>query len=494
MPSALASLPDLSWLNSLSASDLQSILGEAESKLAYGRIEDYYPDTGPLRRALYPKHCAFFAAGLLHRIRVMMAANRVGKTEGVGLYEAVLHMTGDYPPWWVGRRFTRPVNVWLAGDTSLTVRDILQAKLFGRWDDFGKGLLPLDRIDGWTTKRGVPQSVDTFTVKHASGGLSRGVFKSYDQKRQAFQGTEQDIILLDEEPTGTDALGIVTECLLRTMTTNGLLMLTFTPLSGMTKLIKHLRGESGSWEIGATWDDVPHLSQREKDELWAAIPDYMRDARAKGLPQRGSGVVYPVSRMTIEAPHGLRIEPWWHRIGGLDFGWDHPNAAVEMCHDPDSDVLYVTKCHRMRQATPLMFAAGLKPWGDWLPWAWPHDGLRRDKDPQAGRMLAELYADQGLRMLATPASWNDETLDNSLEPALMGMLDYMQSGRFKVLPHLIEWWTEFDDYHRDNGVVVKEDDDLMSATNTAFMMRRFAIPPPRIRRDRPGPTVSWRAR
>src|SRR3954453_1708678 len=89
------------------------------------KIRTYYPDEGPLRRELYPKHTAFFAGGAMHRERLMLAANRVGKTEGVGAYESTLHLTGVYPPWWVGRRWDRPISAWAAGDTSKTVRDIL---------------------------------------------------------------------------------------------------------------------------------------------------------------------------------------------------------------------------------------------------------------------------------------------------------------------------------------------------------------------------------
>jgi phage terminase large subunit-like protein len=448
------------------------MIQEAMQALAYGKIEDYYPDSGPLRRELYPKHTAFFAAGAEHFVRMMMAANRVGKTEGVGLYEATLHMTGQYPPWWVGKRFTRPVRVWLAGDTSKTVRETLQVKLLGPWNEFGTGILPKEQLEKWTPKQGVPETVDTFTVRHVSGGLSRGVFKSYDQKRQAFQGSEQELILLDEEPP-EDIYG---ECVIRTMTTGGLILLTFTPLSGVTKLIKHLRS-SHTWEIGATWDDVPHLSAEEKKRLWDATPAYMRDARAKGIPSRGSGVVYTVSRHTVECEPFI-IPPLFARIGGLDFGWDHPSAAVELCHDRESDVLYVTKEHQQRQASPLVFSAGIKPWGKWLPWAWPHDGLREDKDPQGGRQVAQMYRDQDLNMLPKPASWNDETLDNSVEPGVLGILDYMVSGRFKVFKTLTEWWKQFDDYHRKDGIIVKEDDDLMDATRIAFMCRRFAAVKP----------------
>jgi len=44
--------------------------------------------------------------------------------------------------------------------------------------------------------------------------------------------------------------------------------------------------------------------------------------------------------------------------------------------------------------------------------------------------------------------------------------------------HLTEWFEEFRLYHRKDGKVVKEMDDLMSATRYALMMIRFADTPP----------------
>ena len=44
------------------------------------------------------------------------------------------------------------------------------------------------------------------------------------------------------------------------------------------------------------------------------------------------------------------------------------------------------------------------------------------------------------------------------------MLGMMQSGRFKVMRHLNDWWEEFRLYHRKDGKVVKVGDDLMAAT------------------------------
>lgn len=164
----------------------------------------------------------------------MLAANRVGKTEGVGGYELALHLTGQYPDWWVGRRFSRPVRAWAAGDTSKTVREIIQQKLLGPVGAWGTGLLPGDAIERVVRATGAADTAEIVYVKHASGrGISPLVLKSYDQRREAFQGTEQDIIWLDEEPP----MDIYTECLLRTMTNSGMLMLTFTPLQGISDVV-----------------------------------------------------------------------------------------------------------------------------------------------------------------------------------------------------------------------------------------------------------------
>lgn len=161
--------------------------------------------------------------------------NRIGKTEGVGAYETTLHMTGEYPKWWQGRRFHKGINAWAVGKDSKTVREIIQLKLLGPVGEHGTGMIPGDYILNTTQKPGVPDAVESIVVQHVpTATKSRIVLKSYDQGRESFVGTEQDLIWMDEEPTRD----IYIECLTRTMTTNGLIMVTATPLMGMTDLIK----------------------------------------------------------------------------------------------------------------------------------------------------------------------------------------------------------------------------------------------------------------
>jgi phage terminase large subunit-like protein len=223
-----------------------AIVDEIERRKAQRRLHELFPDAdGEYRgevmhaRAGYPRHLEFFEAGAQYRERCFMAANRVGKSVA-GAYEVALHLTGLYPDWWQGRRFKTPVRAWAAGKTNETTRDIVQAVLLGEITGSGAtkgvsgtGMVPGRLLGRTTWKQGVPDLVDTVQVKHASGRWSTLGLKSYQQGRGSFEGTAQHVIWLDEEPPA-DVYG---ECLIRTATTRGLIMLTFTPLEGMSEVV-----------------------------------------------------------------------------------------------------------------------------------------------------------------------------------------------------------------------------------------------------------------
>ena len=221
--------------------------------------------------------------------------------------------------------------------------------------------------------------------------------------------------------------------------------------------------------VSMTIEDVDHYTREEKDRIIASYPPHEREARAKGIPTMGSGRVFPISEDLIKVTP-FAIPRHWAQINGMDFGWDHPFAGVNLAIDRDADSIYVTKAYRQREATPVLHAAAIKPWGDWVPCAWPHDGYAHDKG--SGDQLSELYRKQGLNMLTDHATHAEG--GTGVEAGLMEMLDRMQTGRFKVFSNLEEWFEEFRLYHRVEGKLVKERDDLMSATRYGVMMRRFA--------------------
>lgn len=229
-----------SLLSSLPLEKLAQLERQIEKELstreAGRKIWSYYPASGPLRRELYAKHLAFFEAGRVHRERAAMAANRVGKTEGIGAFETALHLTGLYHTedfaWWPGRTWDRPINALCGGDTGTTTRDIIVAKLLGPASARGTGMIPRNMIKRIKPAAGIPDGVDYAEIAHVNGGTSILQFRSYDQGRVAWQGTERDWGWCDEEPPED----IYTELVLRTMTTKGSVIATFTPLNGLTNV------------------------------------------------------------------------------------------------------------------------------------------------------------------------------------------------------------------------------------------------------------------
>jgi phage terminase large subunit-like protein len=227
--------------NALDAALIELLCAEIKRRTGENTILSLYPETGPLRRELYAKHMEFFRVGAHYPERAAICANRVGKTLGMGGYETALHLTGRYPDWWDGRRFMEPIEAWAAGKTNETTRDIIQLCLIGkaiqegsRKSVSGLGLIPKEYLGVPTWKAGgVPNLVDTIPVKHTSGGWSSLGLKCYEQGRGAFEGTAKHVIWLDEEPDE----GVYDECLIRTATTHGIMICTFTPLEGMSKVV-----------------------------------------------------------------------------------------------------------------------------------------------------------------------------------------------------------------------------------------------------------------
>ena len=435
------------------------LLAAIDRELERRKLEAYAP---------YAKQRQFHTEGLKHRERLFMAGNQLGKTVA-GAAEMAFHLTGRYPEWWQGRRFAKPIAAWASGVTGESVRDTTQRLLVGRPGQYGTGMIPGECIVGEPKKAlGTPDLLDSVVVKHASGGQSRLYFKRYEQGREKWQGETLDVVWFDEEPPAD----IYTEGLTRTNATGGMAYMTFTPLLGMSDVVMRFLNEQNPDRVvvSMTIDDVEHYTPEQRASIIASYPAHEREARAKGIPTLGSGRIFPVEEEAIKvAP--FQIPPHWPRINGIDFGWDHPSASVHCAWDRDADCWYVVKAHRQREATPILFSAAVKAWGTWVPTAWPHDGLQHDKG--SGLQLANQYAKAGLLMLKDHATFEDGS--NGVEAGVMDMLDRMQTGRFKVFANLDDWFQEFRMYHRKDGRIVKERDDLLSATRYALMMKRKAI-------------------
>lgn len=431
----------------------------------------------------YPWQKEFFDMGTRFPKRMVMAANRVGKTY-TAAFEVACHVTGEYPDWWEGHRFDRGIEVWTGSVTNEASRDIVQASLIGGLDEkMGTGLIPLENIkDVRTRQAGISGVADTATIRHKSGGTSVITFKTYDQGWRKWQGKSLDLCWLDEEPKSTDKneAMIWTEAQTRVLDKMGHILVTFTPLLGKTQLVKDfVEGNPGTWMKNVTWDDAPHLDERTKQDLAAAYPDYEREARTKGTPMLGSGRVFPFDEKMFKVEPYAIPEHFW-KINGIDFGIDHFAATAFIAVDNDSDTIIVYDVHKQKDSSALYHCEAIKRYGDWIPVSWPHDGIHREKG--SGKQLWQYYQEHSVNMLPKSAHYKpDFGLKPKLgpqpqEPIILDIYERIQSGKFKVFSNCSDFFEEYRSYHREDGKIVSRDDDVIKAVFYAVMMKRYASP------------------
>lgn len=460
------------------AEDLETI----EQALRFCKLGFYKP---------YPKQAEFHCLGATHDERAMIAGNQVGKTM-CACSEDAMHLTGDYPPWWEGHRFNKPIAAWMAGPTSEKVRDVPQTLLFGHYakpDEFGTGYIPKEALVGRPSlSRGVTFAYDTASIKCKIKGkldesaISTLTFKAYTEGQLAFASDTIDLYHGDEESD----LDLYIEARTRLQVKHGISYLTLTPLLGWTTLVNRFLRESApnraSVKMGLY--DALHYSREDADKIIAGFPTHLRDAKAFGDPALGEGRVFLTDEAELLVPRFDSIPPFFKKIWGVDFGGagsgSHPFAAALLAFDEDNDLTFLLHSMKMQGMTKLQHIPAIRRRGARVPVAWPHDGNELRDGPNGTQQLAEQYRHPmpgmpGLEMLPKHATWPQGGFSTN---AAVDMLnDMTKTGRFKVVEgenaHFLD---EYRQYHRDDHKLVKVNDDILSAVFKALMMRRYALP------------------
>ncbi|EPG2127347.1 terminase large subunit domain-containing protein [Acinetobacter baumannii] len=442
------------------------------------RLEEYrYKDFGA---KLYPFQKELIWATKQYSQVMLMAANRVGKTM-TGTYVDTIHALGHYPDWWDGHTFDKAPLIWLLGYSGEKIRDLLQTPIFGRRieNNWTGGLIPPEYILEHESMTGTPNAMRTVYVRHGGGGdvqyqTSKVQLWSYSQGQHALMGDSVDWYHIDEEPKDQQ---IFPQVLTRTATGDqgrgGRGILTFTPENGRTDLVIQFMDtpSKGQYLIQAGRDDVTHLSEQTKQTLLESFPPHQREMRTKGIPMLGHGRIYDLSEDYITCDP-FEIPDHWMVIDGMDFGWDHPQAQVQLAIDMETETIYVTHAWKQNRLSPNDAWGAVKSWAKDVPTAWPLDGLQTEKG--SGKQQKAYYKEAGFNMLHEHATWPDGS--NGVEAGLFEILDLMRKGQWKVFKGLRAFLDEFLQYHRDEkGRIVKVGDDVLDAARYAYMMRRFAI-------------------
>jgi hypothetical protein len=204
--------------------------------------------------------------------------------------------------------------------------------------------------------------------------------------------------------------------------------------------------------LQATWDDAPHLTELEKRELLRSIPEFQREARTRGVPYLGSGLIFPFDEKDIRC-EPFTIPKEWPRGFGFDVGWNR-TAACHIAHDRQTDILYLYHAYSRGMGEPPSHASAIKALGPWVPGR--IDPASRGRSQIDGQKLIKLYTMQGLKLQLAP---------NAVEAGILAIYTRLSTGKLKVFKTCHSWFEEFRVYQRDDdGKVVKENDHCMDAT------------------------------
>lgn len=422
----------------------------------------FFPDEGPYARSHFPKHIEFIESTSRFPVCTLFGANRSGKSMLLSYMVACWAM-GKYPHWWKGRRFEKPVKIWVAGQTTELVKGSTMEYLFGA--NGVLGMIDADHIEHIFFNQQVPGLINRVLVRREGGGLSEITFKTYDQGWQRFQSGTVDVVLLDEEMPAR----IFSESVTRTATTNGIVLVGFTGLQGITPLVAHLwpqsvgldktEEETHRYHCFIGWKDIPYSllpEQRRKELIAQYLPNEVR-ARTEGIPSVGSGMVYPVAEEEFVV-EPFEIPAHWRKGFALDPGYRSKTAALWAAWDEDSDTIYLYSEHYQGLAEPTVHVDAMRRRGSWIPCLIDPAGANIND----GKRVKHVYKET---MQVVNEDWQIFDAQKSITAGIMEVYSRLTSGRLKVFNTLRSWLMEFRQYHRDDtGKIAPTPDHLMDDT------------------------------
>lgn len=270
--------------------------------------------------------------------------NRSGKTV-TGVAEFCMHLAGQYPDWYKGRKFKPPIIAWASSTTLSKLGDIIIPEIFGNMVDGVKFVPTQFRPFGFMPPHLIDESLISWEDKKrgimSEARLRNGsivCFKCNRQGRQKFEGTGIPVILLDEEHDKE----VVDECKARLITKNGILLMTMTPcLVGKTWVVDmidaYLQKKEKNIDSDLLYDTEiffldsrknPFLTARQKDRLVKTFMSMGEDStvRITGIPAFGSRHIYPwysAEKLSIDF-YLPELTKDWIVLTGMDSGGTAP--------------------------------------------------------------------------------------------------------------------------------------------------------------------------
>lgn len=428
----------------------------------------------------------FFATGD-HDRRGILAANRIGKTVST-CYETAMHLTGQYPDWWQGKRFDRPINVMMAGEGWTQVALVLQNEMLGTNDvkireQIGSGAIPRDSIV-FDTMRGDGANCLGVEVRHVSGSNSYLLFANYTQEVRQMQGFKLNLAVFDEQPPDDFFSEIVT----RTATTQGQVLCSFTPLKGLNGLVsKFWNREQGYEHIRVSWDDVPEydpwnepfLLKETRLQLERDYLPHERDARRNGVPVMGKGAVFQIRNWPTykTGDYDFRNSYGLHRIIALDLGLVNDKTVISlMYYDPNEQEAWLHHQIVVRgteEANPVNWIQHLmRPEVFGTPIVLPPDAGTTGRYTMSPLSIRQLFEEYELNVYPEPIHNPPDSEGRTTNHKSYGintMRQMLELGTLHVNENCVEFLREAQNYYVNEKGKFSDPDDCIDSARYALL-------------------------
>ena len=446
----------------------------------------------------------FFDTGA-HARRGILAANRIGKTVST-CYETAMHLTGLYPDWWKGYRYTAAITAMVAGEGWSQVAMVLQQELLGTQDvklinNIGTGALPRDTID-LSSMRNDGANCLGVSIRHVSGQMSYLLFANYTQEVRQMQGFKLNLAVFDEQPPDDFFSEIVT----RTATTQGQVLCSFTPLKGLNGLVsKFWNREDGYEFVRVAWTDVPEydpwsepfLLMETRRQLERDYLPHEREARIAGKPVMGKGAVFQLREWPTykTADYDFREMPNIQRVISLDLGLVNDATVISLMYwDPNEREAWLHTqivVKGTEEAVPTQYINHLlRPEVFGTPIVLPADAATPGRYTMSTMSIRELFEQYQLnvyeRAIMNPPDPQGR-VTNHKSYGINQMRQMLEVGTLHVNENCVEFLREAQNYYVDQQGRFSDPDDCIDSARYGLLACLQGIAEPwdnRTRRQR----------
>jgi phage terminase large subunit-like protein len=419
--------------------------------------------------------------------RGILAANRIGKTVST-CFETAMHLTGQYPAWWTGHRFRKPITVMVAGEGWSQVALVLQQELLGSPDiklrnQLGTGAIPRDAIVHDTMRSDGANAIG-IEIKHTSGGKSYLLFANYTQEVRQLQGFKLDLAVFDEQPPDDFFSEIVT----RTATTQGMILCSFTPLKGLNGLVsKFWNREQGYDYVRVAWDDVPEydlwgepfLLNKTREQLQRDYLPHEREARMQGKPVMGKGVVFALRDWPTYRPGELNFSemPNIQRVIALDLGLVNDKTVISLMYwDPYERSAWLHKqivVQGIEEAVPTQYINHLlRPEVYGTPIVLPADASTPGRYTMSANSIRELFEQYELNVIEKAIMNPPDAqgrVTNHKSYGINQMRQMLEVGSLMINENCVDFLREAQNYYVDTQGRFSDPDDCIDSARYAIL-------------------------